>query len=440
MKIDFYSYSGLGGRPVNEDSYITGNGCYIVSDGLGGHDNGEVASGAAIRYIAENFASSDLSDERIGKLILGADEAVKRSGEGGKATLAAVFTDGDIIRVDNIGDSRVYYFRHGSISFRTKDHSVCQASVDMGEMTDMDVRSSADRSGLFKVLGDDTALKLPKPYDTIEPIDGDAFLICSDGFWENVYEAEMEADLLKAENARDWLTHMLKRHFLRARNEGDNFTAICGIIHSPNTFPRTMSVPGTSSVKAIPRTADLADLADLAESTGIPRNKQSPPMPLKYKIFVAACAVVAVAAIGTALMLIANKDGGETSDNSSSVTSNDISETSGISEPAESSGASEPAESSGASELAESSGSSEPAESSGSSEPAESSGSSEPAESSGSSEPAESSGASEPAEPSTPPDTSDTPGTPENSRPPLFPHFPNFPMLPRITAFAGKIS
>ncbi len=427
MKIDFYSYSGLGGRPVNEDSYITGNGYYIVSDGLGGHDNGEVASGAAIRYIAENFVSSELSNERIGKLILGADEAVKRSGEGGKATLAAVFTDGDKIRIDNIGDSRVYYFRHGSILFRTKDHSVCQASVDMGEMTDIDVRNSADRSGLFKVLGDDTELKLPKPYDTIDPIDGDAFLICSDGFWENVYEAEMEADFLKAENARDWLTHMLKRHFLRAQNKGDNFTAICGMIHSPNTFPRTMSVPEASSVKAIPRTADFAEIGEIV---GSPQNKQSPSLPLKYKIFVAACAVIAAAAVGTAVFLAAkNKDGGESSDNSSSITSTDSSETS---EPTESSGVSEPTESSGTSEPAESSGTSEPAESSGTSEPTESSGTSEPTESSGASEPAESSETSEPTEPLPPSDTSDTPSKPENPHQPFPPGFSKLPGFPDI--------
>ncbi len=407
MKIDLYSYSGSGGRSVNEDSYITGNGCYIVSDGLGGHDNGEVASGAAIRYIAENFVSSDLSNERIGDLILGADEAVKRSGEGGKATLAAVFTDGDKIRIDNVGDSRVYYFRHGSIFFRTKDHSVCQASVDMGEMTDMDVRGSADRSGLFKVLGDDTELKLPKPYDTIDPIDGDAFLICSDGFWENVYEAEMEADFLKAENAQDWLTHMLKRHFLRAQNKGDNFTAICGIIHSPNTFPRTMSLPRTSSVKAIPRTAEVVSF---------PRNKQSPPLPLKYKIFVIACAVIAIAAIGTSVLLIANnKDGDESSGNRPSVTSTDSSDNS------------KHTESSGSSEPAESTGSSEPAESTESSEFTESSEPTKSSESTGSTE------SSEPVESSTLPDTSNTSGTPENSRPPLFPGFPDLPIFPRIS-------
>ena len=170
MNIDLYSYSGIGGRPVNEDSYITGGGYYIVSDGLGGHDNGELASGAVTRYISENYTANDLSNESISNLILGADEAVKQFGEGGKATLAAVFTDGNVIRLDNIGDSRVYYFRGGKIMFRTKDHSVCQASVDMGEMTDIDVRNSADRSRVFKVLGGSAPLKRPKPYDFIDAI------------------------------------------------------------------------------------------------------------------------------------------------------------------------------------------------------------------------------------------------------------------------------
>lgn len=219
MNIDLYSYSGIGGRPVNEDSFITGGGYYIVSDGLGGHDNGELASSAVTRYISDNFTAADISNERISSLILGANEAVKQFGEGGKATLAALFTDGNVIRIDNIGDSRVYYFRGGKILFRTKDHSVCQASVDMGEMTDIDVRNSADRSGLFKVLGDSAPLKLPKPYDFIDPINDDAFLICSDGFWEHIYEDEMEADFLKSESARDWLEHMLKRHYLRSKEQ-----------------------------------------------------------------------------------------------------------------------------------------------------------------------------------------------------------------------------
>lgn len=295
MNIDFYSYSGLGGRPVNEDSCIVGNGCYIVSDGLGGHDNGELASGAATRYISENFAVPDLSNEYISGLILGANEAVKQHGEGGKATLAALFTDGNIIRIDNIGDSRIYYFRGGKILFRTKDHSVCQASVDMGEMTDIDVRNSPDRSGLFKVLGDSTPLKLPKPYDLIEPINADAFLICSDGFWENIYEAEMEADLLKSASAKEWLDYMLKRHFLRAQDQGDNFTAICGIISSPKTAPLYDGTPSAKPVSDIPSTIAITESA------------VRPSMPMHCKIIVAVCAFIAVAAVSVAVTLLAVK-------------------------------------------------------------------------------------------------------------------------------------
>lgn len=265
MIIDYCKYSGIGGRPVNEDSALCMENCFVVSDGLGGHDNGEIASGAAVSYIEDNFIS-DISDEHISRLLIGADESVHGSGGGGKATVAAVFGDGALLRAVNIGDSRVYYFRRDKVFFRTKDHSVCQASVDMGEMTDMDVRTSADRSGLFKVLGDNEPLKLPKLYDPIDPYDGDAFLICSDGFWENVYEPEMEADLLKSENSREWLTHMLKRHLLRARNSGDNFTAICGMIHAPekplNILPNTLELSDGMTVD-IPRTMGFSETPKL---------------------------------------------------------------------------------------------------------------------------------------------------------------------------------
>ena len=298
MNIDFYNYSGKGGRPVNEDSFICGENYFVVSDGLGGHDNGEIASASAVKYISENFRS-DISNESISQLLAGADETVRISGKGGKATIAALFTDGDKIKIANVGDSRVYYFRRGRIFFRTKDHSVCQASVDMGEMTDDDVRNSADRSGLFKVLGDSEPLKLPKPYDTIDPQNGDAFLICSDGFWEHLYDIEMEADLLKSETASEWLTHMLKRLLLRSENNGDNFTAICGIINAPDKIPSTVSISdGVPS--NIPSTLEIADTKGKSDAKNL---------------IIILSAVIAVAAIGVivaALLHSVEDTGGDT--------------------------------------------------------------------------------------------------------------------------------
>lgn len=275
----------MGGRPVNEDSFVCGENYFVVSDGLGGHDNGEIASGAAVNYIAENFRS-DISNKAIARLLTGADEAVRQSGKGGKATVAALFTDGNKIQIANIGDSRVYYFRGGRNIFRTKDHSVCQASVDMGEMTDDDVRNSADRSGLFKVLGDSEPLKLPKSYDALDPCDGDAFLICSDGFWEHLYDMEIAADLLKSANARDWLTHMLKRLLLRSENAGDNFTAICGMIHAPEKFSEIL--PLSDRVHA--------DIPPTNEMTGENTVHGRKNLVLILSAVIAAAAIVVIAA------------------------------------------------------------------------------------------------------------------------------------------------
>lgn len=260
MNIDLYTYSGQGGRPINEDSLACGEGYYVVSDGLGGHDNGEVASSAAVNYIAQNY-SGDISANAVSALLTGADNAVRTLGGSGKATVAAVFINNDKIRISNIGDSRVYYFRRGNIFFRTKDHSVCQASVDMGEMTDDDVRHSADRSGLLKVLGDADPLKVPKPYDLIDPQDGDAFLICSDGFWEHIYDLEIQADLLKSSSSREWLEHMLKRLLLRSENNGDNFTAVCGIIHAPDRLPKTTAL-SDDFTSDYPKTIELGEHSD----------------------------------------------------------------------------------------------------------------------------------------------------------------------------------
>ncbi len=236
MNIDYTSFTSKGGRPVNEDSCYCRDDCFIVADGLGGHENGEIASAQAVNYISDNF-SGVLDGDGVSRLLAGADEAVRSGGEGGKSTLAALFISENTVRYANVGDSRVYYFRQGNILARTKDHSVCQASVEMGELDPGDVRGSDDRSGLFKVLGASQPLKVPKPYEPVGIQDGDAFLLCSDGFWEYVYEMEMQADLLKSENAAEWLRHMVKRLLLRSENTGDNYTAVCGIIHAPEISP-----------------------------------------------------------------------------------------------------------------------------------------------------------------------------------------------------------
>lgn len=231
MIINSAAYSCAAGHEINEDSLLcsTERGIFIVADGLGGHSDGEKASLAAVDYFDENCLGGYTS-ERVSELMEGANTEVMNNG-GGKTTVAAAFTENGNFIYANAGDSRVYFFRDGKIIAQTKDHSVCQASVDMGMLRSEDVRGHEDRSRLLKVLGSEEKLNIKKGYPPIKIKNGDAFLVCSDGFWEYVYETEMEADLLKSDNSETWLKHMLKRHILRAENKGDNYTAICGIIY-----------------------------------------------------------------------------------------------------------------------------------------------------------------------------------------------------------------
>lgn len=233
MIIDSAKYTCPGGHEINEDSYLCrgDKGIFIVADGLGGHSSGEKASQAAIEYLEQN-CTGGYTSERITALMEGANTQVLQYGDGGKTTVAAAFVENGNFIYANAGDSRVYYFRDGKIMTQTKDHSVCQASVDMGMMGPDDIRGSEDRSRLLKVLGGEENLAIKKHYPPIKVQNGDAFLVCSDGFWDYVYETEMEADLLKSASADVWLKYMLKRHILRAENKGDNYTAICGIIHT----------------------------------------------------------------------------------------------------------------------------------------------------------------------------------------------------------------
>lgn len=285
MIINSAKYSCAAGHEINEDSLLCSaeRGIFIVADGLGGHSDGEKASLAAVDYFDENCLGGYTS-ERITELLESANTEVTEKGDGGKTTVAAAFTENGSFIYANVGDSRVYYFRDGKIIARTKDHSVCQASVDMGMLRPEDIRGNEDRSRLLKVLGSEEKLNIKKGYPPIKIKNGDAFLVCSDGFWEYVYESEMEADLLKSDSAEVWLKYMLKRHILRAENKGDNYTAICGIIY----------LDGSESFEAPPE----------------PPTAQAEKSKVRTSLVIIGIVVIALAAV-LSLFLLNRNNGGE---------------------------------------------------------------------------------------------------------------------------------
>lgn len=221
-------YTCEGGYDHNEDSVFCGGDMFAVADGLGGHSGGREASRAAVKYIAEHYSEADSPEEMSG-LFEGANTAVRKLG-GGMTTVAAARLREGVFTFGNVGDSRVYYFRNGRVAAQTRDHSVCQAAVELGQITPEQIRGSEDRSQLLKVLGSGERLELKRLPEQIAAQSGDAFLLCTDGFWEHIHEHEMECDLAKSATPGEWSARMLKRLLLRTGNSGDNYTVICGMV------------------------------------------------------------------------------------------------------------------------------------------------------------------------------------------------------------------
>ena len=233
MKISAYGYTNRGGRPHNEDRICwaaeEGGGVFVVADGLGGHSRGEVASALAAAAVFRGCRErEEMTREAMEEVFQKANEAVlegqKTPGqEEMRTTAVALDLRGGRAVWGHAGDSRLYRFSSGGLAFVTGDHSVTYKTCLAGEISAMDVYHDDDRSSLLRVLGkpgargDTGAAALQS---------GDAFLLCTDGFWEYVYQEEMLADWLKSTTPEQWVELMLLRHIRRTPPGNDNFSVI----------------------------------------------------------------------------------------------------------------------------------------------------------------------------------------------------------------------
>lgn len=225
--------TSAGGREYNEDTYGLADNCWIVADGLGGHGGGEVASRIAVETLLGAAAKGPLTDPTtLTAAVLAADKEIiaRQASEQRLAqmrtTLVVLVSDGRSALWAHVGDSRLYQFRDGRIRLQTADHSVPQALANAGEIRVAEIRHHPDRNRLLRSLGNG---KVTRPTLLQEPLPveaGDAFLLCTDGFWELVTEAEMEIALAKSASPRDWLENMTRLLHGRAPEGHDNYTAL----------------------------------------------------------------------------------------------------------------------------------------------------------------------------------------------------------------------
>lgn len=211
-------------RELNEDSLLVisttlagnaGNtpfGLYIVADGMGGHQYGEIASNTAMRvfggHIMRKFHPYLFSlptaplDESLQELMLAgvsqAQEAIQREAPGSGTTLTAALVLGEHISIAHVGDSRAYaVYPDGRFDLISRDHSLVGRLEELGQITAEEAANHPQKNVLYRALGQGDVLE-PDIFTATFPKKG-TLMLCSDGLWGVLSEKEMREAMKDAD-------------------------------------------------------------------------------------------------------------------------------------------------------------------------------------------------------------------------------------------------
>jgi PPM family protein phosphatase len=234
--------SCTGAREHNEDcvgvEHIGRHWCMVMSDGAGGHRDGALASRLVVDRILAGFRSRPPVDgPDLGELMHDAHDGViaAQRARGATDRAGAMHATAVVLLVDTInrsalwghvGDSRLYLLRDRRASALTRDDSVLQMMVDAGFWQPGQLQRHPQRNQLVAAMGADEGIEPHISEDPFELFDGDAFLLCTDGWWGSLTETEIERHHAPAGTPDDWLDTMITCVTARADPRQDNFSAI----------------------------------------------------------------------------------------------------------------------------------------------------------------------------------------------------------------------
>jgi len=187
--------------PETADQARTHGWLFALADGVGGHDDGEVASRAAVEHLTQGFREAPKNEALGGlltRLVQSANVCVyetgKRASAGGTnmaTTMVACALRYDRVAVAHAGDSRCYLIREGCATLLTRDHTVANEQLKLGILSAKDFANSPNRHVLVRSLGNDLFVNV----DLVEPqvLPGDVLVMCSDGLHNSVEGSEMAA-------------------------------------------------------------------------------------------------------------------------------------------------------------------------------------------------------------------------------------------------------
>lgn len=216
-------------RSENEDSLFVRAPIFVVADGMGGAQAGEVASKAAADSFDRDLPEGppeqflretiEAANRRIHEL---ARADPSRAGMGTTITAAIVDAQAEEVGVGHVGDSRAYRLRRGQLERLTRDHSLVEEMRRKGQITDAQAEDHPQRSIITRALGPEPDVEVD--LQTVPAAPGDVFLLCSDGLTTMVSEERIAAILAGAGSMREAVRTLVDE----ANGAGgrDNITAL----------------------------------------------------------------------------------------------------------------------------------------------------------------------------------------------------------------------
>jgi protein phosphatase len=215
-------------RRGNEDSVFVRAPLFVVADGMGGAQAGEVASRIAVEHFQEGLPEEGTAEERLATVVQRANREIydrahddaSRAGMG--TTLTAAYLDDDHVSIAHVGDSRAYLMRDGELTRLTEDHSLVEELRKKGKLTEEEALEHPQRSIITRALGPEPEVEV----DTWSyPVrSGDVVLLCSDGLTSMIPEDAVARALAKSPDLETAAARLI--HEANAAGGRDNITVV----------------------------------------------------------------------------------------------------------------------------------------------------------------------------------------------------------------------
>jgi PPM family protein phosphatase len=232
-------------RRGNEDSSYARAPVFVLADGMGGAQSGEVASQIVVDAFSAGLPDDGTPEERLAVVVQRANREIhdrshnEAENAGMGTTVTAAYLDEDAVALAHVGDSRAYLLRDGELSRLTEDHSLVEELLRDGRLTEEEAFEHPQRSVITRALGIDPIVEIDTWTYPLRP--GDVVLLCSDGLSDMLTEPQIERILTESpdlDTAGDRLIHDAN-----AAGGRDNITVVMFRVELAPDAPEDLDQP-----------------------------------------------------------------------------------------------------------------------------------------------------------------------------------------------------